>query len=143
MPLDPLLPLPAMPLVPLVPLLPAPLAPDEVPLLQPPPLLPLPLSAEPPVAPLPELVPPEVPLLPVPLLVVPELPLPVSLLPLPRMELHADRDSTSRPAISTLNCCRFMINSFGGCFRMCVTMPRATSVRGANRGDVPVAADRP
>ena len=58
------------------------------------------------------------------------------------MYWHADSDSAIA-AKSTLCCVRFMINSsFVGVFKqcVCVTMPRATAVRGANRRDVPAEA---
>jgi hypothetical protein len=102
---------PLLPLVPLVPLLPL------VPLAPLPPLLPLPLPIE-------EL-PLELPLLP-----------PLSLPP--PIELHAESIIASKPAKSTPCSLRFMINSFGWVFFVCcVTMPRATGVRGAILNNVP------
>ena len=56
---------------------------------------------------------------------------------------HAASPRASKHAKSTLCSLRFMINSFGWVFfRLCVTMPRATSVRGLflnDVQDVPVA----
>jgi hypothetical protein len=62
---------------------------------------------------LPALPVPDVPPLP-PLLVELPLSMPLPLLPLPPMELHADspKASASKPARSTLWCLCFMINSF-------------------------------
>jgi hypothetical protein len=79
--------------------------------------------------------------------VAPELVLPAAEPPcvpsllLPFVELQADTPNAnaSKPAKTTLWCFCFMIDSFCWNFSVgCVTMPLATSVRGANRDDVPV-----
>jgi hypothetical protein len=69
----------------------------------------------------------------------------IGLLPKPfqPIELHAAScESASTPASSTLCCSRFMFNSsVVGVFQVvCVTMQRATGVRGANGRDVPAEA---
>jgi hypothetical protein len=62
-------------------------------------------------------------------------------LPFMGLELHAASPSANKPAKSTAGSLRFMINSFCWVFfRVCVTMPRATLVRGAKPRDV--QADR-
>ena len=81
------------------------------------------------------------PLLPPLVLPSDDVPPEVSPLPLPLVpvELHAASPRASKHAKSTLCSLRFMINSFGWVFfRLCVTMPRATRVRGAFLNDVPV-----
>jgi hypothetical protein len=58
------------------------------------------------------------------------LPAPLAVLP-PSMAPHPASAIASSPAKSTLCPLRFMINSFGWVFfRMCVTIPRATPLRG-------------
>jgi hypothetical protein len=117
-----------------VPLLVAPVLPLDPWLLQP--LLPEPLVP-----------PPDEPLLVAPVADEPLLVAPVasmSWLPVVLgVELQAASAVASKPAISTLSGFRFMMNSFVGCqtVGVCVTMPPATKVRGANREDVPVGAD--
>jgi hypothetical protein len=70
-----------------------------------------------------------------------ELELAVSLPPMP-MEPHPASPSASMPAKTTLNSLRFMINSLCWVFfSVCVTMQRATKVRGRIAHDVPVDPD--
>lgn len=59
-------------------------------------------------------------------------------------ELHAASPTASKPARITLACCRFMMNSLlrEMNYGVCVTMQRATEVRGARRGDVPIDGGR-
>lgn len=118
----------------LLPVLPEPELPE---LLVPPPqpeepLVPVPV----PVPDMPPAVPPA-PVLPalllLPVALLPSVPVVPLSLPPPRMELHADRPNAnaSKPVNNTLWCCRFMFNSFMETVSgKCVTMPRATRVRG-------------
>jgi hypothetical protein len=79
-----------------------------------------------------------------PLLVAPLVPLlPDASLPC-FMLLHADSAIASKPAKTKLWCLCFMINSFClDIFSGCVTMPRATLVRGAIGGVVPADSAGP